>query len=117
MYQKADIILSEANDFKRKVTLQNPTKRMILITSIAKPSRLDPYLPDLLEKIVFPDHYFFTKDEILALILKYQASSIVCTQKDAVKLAQFGVNLSLLKLEILLQRDIYSEINQYLENF
>ena len=100
-YDLADLIIEEGRDFTRHVTIENPTKRMLLVSAISKPSRLDPYLPsDLVGKVVFKDHYMYHEKELEALLHQYDASSILTTQKDAVKMATFNLPLSILKLHL-----------------
>ncbi len=113
----ASLVLKENVDFKREVKIKNPTKRMILITAISKPKRLDPFLPKVIEKIYFPDHYDFKKDEIVKLIEKYKASSILTTQKDAVKMEKFNLPLSILELEIKIEEKILKKCDDFIYNF
>ena len=117
MYKSANFILEESTHIKRKTVLKNPTDKMILITAIARASRLDPYLPELVAKYSFPDHHFFTYQEIVALVTKHEASSIVCTQKDAVKLEAFGFALSILELDITLSDQLFEKIDLYANRF
>ena len=106
-YKYADLILKEDIDFIRKTKIINPTKNMILITAISKPERLNQFLPkNIIEKIYFPDHYFFTKDELENLIKKYNATSILTTEKDLVKMDKFNLSISLLKLDIEIKTSI-----------
>lgn len=113
----ASLILQENIDFKREVKIKNPTKRMILITAISKPKRLDSFLPEVVEKIYFPDHYNFKKEEIVKLIYKYNASSILTTQKDAVKMEKFNLPLSILELEIKIEEKILKKCDDFIYNF
>ncbi len=116
-YNMVDLLLEEDIDFKREVEIKNPTKRMILITAISKPERLDIFLPDVLEKIYFPDHYSYNKKELEKLIDKYSATSILTTTKDAVKMQDFSLNLSILELKLILKDNIYERIDSFLERF
>ncbi len=114
----ADIVAIEGKDFKREVKIENPTDRMILITAISKPKRLDPYLPkNTITKIYFPDHYSFDKKELQQLIRKYNATSILTTEKDAVKMENFALNLSLLKLSIKIEEPILKKCDNFIDNF
>jgi tetraacyldisaccharide 4'-kinase len=116
-YKNADFIIDEKKDIKRVVTLNNPTKNMILITAIAKPQRLDEFLPKLDAKYTFKDHYDFKEDEVLKLVKKHNATSIVCTLKDSVKLDRFLVELSILDLEIELKVDLISKIDRWVDAY
>ncbi len=107
----------EEIDFKRKVKLHNPTSKMLLVTAISKPWRLDPYLPEVVGKETFIDHYEFNQEELEKLIKQYQATSIVTTQKDAVKMEKFDLNLSIMQLSLEISDTMSQLINQYIENY
>lgn len=97
----ADINLKEERDFKRKVKIKNKTEKMLLITAISNPKRLNQFLPkETIGKIYLPDHSYFSKQEIEELLRKYTPTSILCTQKDEVKLKDMGFDLSVMILEI-----------------
>jgi len=98
----ADLILAEGRDFKRVVKCVDCNKPMILVTAIANPQRLDPYLPkDLIKgKFILPDHSWFERKEIEAEMKKFGVDKILTTEKDAVKLEKFGFNMAILQLEI-----------------
>lgn len=104
-------LIREGRDFERKVELQNRTEKMVLITAISKPERLDSYLKkeglDDIDKWVFPDHYNFNFSEIESIYRGY--TSILTTEKDSVKLTRFGFPLSILQLEIDLKGDIFEK--------
>ncbi len=118
LYRSADLVLKENYDFKRVVKVSNPTKEMILITGISKPKRLDVFLPDgVKKKIYFEDHHIFTKLELETLAKKYKASSILTTQKDAVKMEKFNLNLCILELRLEIKDEIKNKINTFLTNF
>lgn len=136
------LILKEGKDFVRNVHITNPTPKMLLLTAIANPSRLDAFLPPtltestltessltkstpqhtqnqttpnhcLIGKIAFSDHHHFTRLELLDLLARYKPSSILTTQKDAVKLQNFGLELSIMELEL----DIAPHILERLRHF
>ncbi len=118
-YKKANIIATEDIDFQREVKITNKTDKMILITAISKPERLDKYLPKkgIIKKIYFKDHYNFNKIELLNLIKKYGATSILTTTKDAVKMENFKFNLSILNLHIMIKPYILENIDEFIDNF
>jgi tetraacyldisaccharide 4'-kinase len=92
--------VKEGRDFVRRVTLQNPTEKMVLVTAISKPERLNRFLPDNISKHHFPDHYKFSKNELTEIIKMENATSIVTTEKDFVKMEEYNLPISLLKLEV-----------------
>jgi tetraacyldisaccharide 4'-kinase len=105
----------EDKDFKRDVTIKNPTKKMVLLTAIAKPNRLDPFLPkEVVARYYFEDHHSFSKDEIKAIYDKEQPTSFLVTLKDYVKLKEFDFEYSLLDLDLELDKKLLLDIKNYL---
>jgi len=117
LYKKADLIAIEDRDFRREVEIKNPTDRMVLVTAISKPQRLDKYLPSFIEKVYYPDHYTYSGNELEAILRKYSADSILTTQKDAVKMDDFRIDLSILELNMTLEPYIYEKVNKYIKDF
>jgi len=93
-------LLRDGIDFKRVVELKNATKKMSLVTAIARPQRLDTFLPKVVSKNYFPDHHSFLKEELEEILMRDNADSLLVTYKDFVKVESFGLPLSLLDLEI-----------------
>ena len=115
LYKKADLVVLEGHDFVRHVEVQSPSEKMLLVTAIAKPSRLDAYLPEnVIAKVTFEDHYMYNEKELLDLLHEHQATSILTTQKDAVKMATFDLPLSLLKLDVEISPETKAKINTLL---
>jgi len=111
---KDAIIIKEDEDFFRKVSILDASEKMILITAISKPWRLDKWLPStVIEKKYFPDHYAFEKKEISEIFERSGATSIVTTPKDAVKMEGFNLPLSIMELDIEVSADIISLIKTY----
>lgn len=116
-YKKADLLIIEDIDFQREVNMKNPTDRMVLVTAISKPQRLNRYLPDFIEKVYYPDHYNYSGTELEAILRKYSADSILTTRKDAVKMEEFPIDLSILELNLVLKPYIYESVNKYIKDF
>lgn len=115
LYQDADAIISEGEDFVRHVEVLNPTERMLLVTAISKPSRLDAYLPQhVIAKVSYEDHYMYNEKELESLLHEHNATSILTTQKDAVKMSTFDLPLSILKLDIEIFPETKAKINALL---
>ncbi|RVZ93637.1 tetraacyldisaccharide 4'-kinase, partial [Helicobacter pylori] len=56
-YKEAHLVITEDKDYQRITSITNPTKRMLLVTAIANPSRLDAFLPkEVVKKLYFKDH-------------------------------------------------------------
>lgn len=107
---KFAMVLQEDKDFKRITTLKNPTSKMSLVTAIARPQRLEPYLPEVVSKHYFEDHHNFTKEELEAILQEDNSESLLVTFKDFVKIEKFGLPLSLLDLELDLKSAKISEL-------
>ncbi len=104
----ADIVLVEDVDFVRRVSFSNLTPRMLLVTAISNPQRLDRYLPDgVVGRHYLPDHSYFDEESIREMMYDSQADSLLVTQKDMVKMLDFKLPLSIIELKL----DIYKEIN------
>jgi len=110
---KKCVILEEGIDFKRVVTLKDKCDKMSLVTAIARPSRLDTYLPDIVNKNYFEDHHAFVKEELQEILRRDEADSLLVTYKDFVKMESFGIPLSLLDLEIKVEKKVFTLINIY----
>jgi len=112
----ADLQLREGREYRRRVRLSDPTERMLLVTSIARPDRLDPWLPpELLGRITLPDHAWFDGEKLHALMKAYGAESLLVTEKDAVKLEKFQLPLSRLKLQLEIDHGVRDAVDRYLK--
>ncbi|AXX89832.1 tetraacyldisaccharide 4'-kinase [Arcobacter suis] len=124
-YAQADIELLEGTDFKRVINIKKDGKiselpaKTILITAISKPKRLLEYLPKDIKMISFPDHYSFTKEDILKIQEENKDYSIITTGKDFVKLKEFKIkNLYLMDLEIEINEKVdFSLMEEYINSF
>jgi len=87
---------------------------MLLVTAIANPQRLEPYLPDGLIKgrVVLPDHAWFEREQIEEEMKKAGVKRILTTEKDLVKLEGFGFETALLKLRLDLDPHIYESVER-----
>lgn len=114
----ANLILTEDEDFTRKVTLSNPTPKMVLVTAIANATRLDQYLPkEVIKKEIFPDHHPFSKKELVDILEKTDATSILTTRKDWVKMQDFHLPLSFLELDFQIHLHVKQKIDKYIEEY
>lgn len=110
---KKVIAIKENDSFTRHVAVSNPTRKMVLVTAIARPERLDPYLPEVVEKIYFEDHHFFTQGELEAIMERTGAASLLVTQKDFVKMSSFNLNLSCMELTLELDEALITTVKDY----
>lgn len=113
------IILKEGVDFVRKVRVDNPSSKMLLLTAIANPSRLESFLQDysqnILGKITLKDHATFEKDACEKWLKSSGATSILTTQKDEVKLESFGLPLSIMRLDLEVKIEVLEPIINYID--
>ncbi len=110
---KQVIMLYEGKSFQRSVKVTNPTSKMVLVTAIARPERLDPYLPVTIEKVYFEDHHFFTQGELEAIIARTEATSLLVTSKDFVKMSSMNLNISVLELSLELDETLIKTLKEY----
>ncbi|MCD6172234.1 MAG: tetraacyldisaccharide 4'-kinase [Sulfurimonas sp.] len=111
---KEAYILKDGVDFKRVVELKDKYAKMSLVTAIARPQRLDEFLPSVVAKNYFEDHHSFTKDELEKILLKDGSDSLLVTYKDFVKVQSFGLPLSLLDLHVEVDEKVFKIIDNYI---
>ena len=113
----ADIVAKEGEIFVRKVSFEDLTERMILVTAISNPARLDKYLPDnIIKKIYLEDHAYFDESMLRKVLTDNNATSLLCTSKDRVKMSGFKLAISEMKLKLEIKDEIFIKINKYIEN-
>ncbi|AKT92362.1 tetraacyldisaccharide 4'-kinase [Campylobacter gracilis] len=88
--------------------------RTILISAIAKPWRLERFLPLAKAHAFFPDHYDFKKEQILELLRREDAEHILCTAKDYVKLRDLSAEISVILLNLKLSENFIRKIQNYI---
>jgi tetraacyldisaccharide 4'-kinase len=111
---KEAVQIEEGRDFTRRVKISNPKEKMVLVTGISKPQRLDSYLDArVVEKFYFPDHHPFEEEELNDILSKTQAQSLLVTRKDAVKMEAFSLALSYLELELEVDEKIHQSVQEY----
>lgn len=113
----ADIVAREGRDFTRVVEIDQPRSKMLLVTAIANPQRLERYLPKAVEgKVYLRDHAYFDEGEIKKVMEEYGADSVLCTSKDRVKMHDFDLPISELKLKLNIEDDIIEKIQSYIQS-
>jgi tetraacyldisaccharide 4'-kinase len=114
--KKADLILHEDIDFKREVECLNCSDKMVLVTAISNPKRLDAFLPEgVVDKLYFDDHAYFDLDKIMQKLNKHKAQKVLVTQKDYVKMQNFKLQVALLKLKLQIKNEHLKKIEDYLD--
>jgi len=114
----ADMILKEEEDFKRVVSFENLTERMVLVTAISNPTRLDKYLPDgVVKKVYLDDHSYFNEARLKTILKDANADSLLCTSKDRVKMEGFKLAISEMKLKLEIKEKVFNKIEDYIEGY
>ncbi len=114
----ADVIVKEDDDFKRVVSFEDLRERMVLVTAISNPVRLDRYLPEgVVEKVYLEDHAYFDEQRLKTILEEQNASSLLCTSKDKVKMAGFKLAISEMKLKLEIKDEIFMKIEDYIQNY
>ena len=116
--RKADVIAKEGKAFTRLVSIENARDKMVLVTAISNPKRLDAYLPkNVVKKIYYDDHAYFDEAVLQKILEENQASSILCTSKDRVKMQGFKLSISEMKLELEIKNEIWTQVDAYVEGY
>ncbi|WP_201352987.1 tetraacyldisaccharide 4'-kinase [Hydrogenimonas urashimensis] len=115
----ADLVLVEGRDFERIVTCEGCDEPMLLVTAIANPQRLEPFLPKgrIKGRLIRPDHAWFDTNEIERAMQIAGVKKILTTQKDAVKLETSGFDMALLTLRLRIEPTVFDAIERYVERF
>ncbi|MBU1658083.1 tetraacyldisaccharide 4'-kinase [bacterium] len=108
-------ILRDGIDFKRVVELKNKSDKMSLLTAIARPARLNQFLPDVVSKNYFEDHHSFVRSELTDILERDGSDSLLVTYKDFVKVEFFNLPLSILDLHMEVDEHVFESINIYRE--
>ena len=114
----ADLRLKEGREYRREVSVEGATERMVLATSIARPERLEPWLPpQVVARHILPDHGWFDPATLRGLLEKHRAQSLLVTEKDAVKLEPFQLPLSRLKLQLRIDPAVLETVDRYVKEY
>lgn len=114
-YSEADLILKEGVDYTRVVGVENESERMLLITAIANPMRLNEFLPQVVGRVYYPDHSSFDFSELERKMQEHNATSLLVTSKDYVKLECSSLPISLLTLKLRVDEEIIKIIQNYIK--
>ncbi len=117
-YKEAHLIITEDKDYQRITSISHPTKRMLLVTAIANPSRLDAFLPkEVVKKLYFKDHAPFNLELLEKEFYQNNATSLLVTSKDLVKLQDCSLPLSVLDLKLEICPKVLEEIDRYILSY
>jgi len=114
----ADIVAKEGEAFHRDVVFENLQPAMVLVTAISNPHRLDAYLPEgVVHKVYLEDHAYFEEEKLKILLSDYGAQSLLVTEKDAVKMQDFKLPISEMKLKLQIQEAIFTQVDEYIKGY
>jgi len=112
----ANLVLKEGEDYHRVVEYENLTQSMMLTTAISNPKRLDKYLPKgVVDRYILEDHAYFDEEVLKEQMKAKNITSLLVTQKDAVKLSDFKLPLSIMKLKLEIRNSVYESIDKYIQ--
>jgi len=114
---KKAVVVEEGRDFSRRVVIRDAAPRMALVTAIARPERLEPYLPEVVSRHYFPDHHFFTRGELLEILEKTGADALLVTYKDYVKMRDFSLPLALMDLTLEIDGALAEGVDHYIRTY
>jgi len=118
MNVNADLLLKEERDFSRVVSLEDLSSKMLLVTAISNPGRLDLYLPKgVVGKVTLEDHAYFNEKALMHQMQEYGAETLLVTEKDAVKMMDFKLPLSKMKLKLEIKDEVFTLIDQYIQTY
>jgi len=116
--KKADVIAKEGKAFVRHVSIENRSDKMVLVTAISNPKRLNAYLPkNVVKKIYYDDHAYFDEIVLQKILKENYATSILCTSKDKVKMQGFKLPISEMKLKLEIKDEIWTQVDAYVEGY
>ncbi len=114
----SNINLYENLDFKRVVKIENKTDKMLLVTAISNPERLESYLPEnVVEKFYLEDHAYFNEQKLKEKLLISGASSLLVTEKDEVKMKAFKLPLSVMQLKLQINDETLEKVDKYIREY
>lgn len=113
----ADMTIKEERDFTRNVKIEDATERMVLVTAISNPKRLDVFLPKgVVHKVYYDDHAYFDEATLKKLLVEHNGTSLLCTSKDKVKLEDFELPISEMKLKLEINEEIFTQVDEYIHS-
>jgi len=117
----SDLNLYEGVDFIREVSFQNETPKMLLVTAISNPERLRPFLVAKSRTVVgeyfLEDHAYFDETLLRKKMLALGATSLLVTEKDAVKMRGFQLPLSIMALKLQIKSTVFKKIDAYVGEY
>ena len=114
----ADCIVQEERDFKRVVQLDPFDGNVLLVTAIANPSRLEPYLPaNVVGRFYLEDHAYFDEQQLAQKMEEVGAEVLLVTEKDAVKMAEFKLPIVQMRLKLEINLPVLQQVDTYIKTY
>jgi tetraacyldisaccharide 4'-kinase len=114
----ADIVAKEGVTFHRDVVFENLQPAMVLVTAISNPTRLDAYLPEgVVHKVYLEDHAYFEEEKLKILLSDHKSQSLLVTEKDVVKMRDFKLPISEMKLKLQIQETVFTQVDKYIKGY
>ena len=114
----AHSVLQEERDFKRVVRVDPFEEKLLLVTAIANPSRLEPYLPEnVVGRFYLEDHAYFDECQLEEKMREVGADALLVTQKDAVKMDTFKLPVVQMRLKLEIEDAILQGIDSYIKKY
>lgn len=98
-YKFANFI-PQKDDIKQTFEIINKKEKMFLVSAIAKPFRLNDFKNLCIGSKFYSDHFEFCEDELKKILKQSGANSILVTQKDFVKMQNFDIEISVIKMKL-----------------
>lgn len=117
--KRANFIAVENTHFTRfsHIKDEQSVENALLLSAIAKPFRLYEYFSKAKSCEFFADHHKFTREEIEKLLKERNCEALLLTQKDFVKVREFGFKCHIIELEIKLSLEFKQAILDYVKDF
>ena len=110
---KEVLLVKEGRDFYRETKIVDEKEKLSLVTAIARPERLESFLPEVVSKNYFADHYHFEKEELEEILKRDGSDALLVTYKDFVKIESYELPLALLDLDMKVDEKILQSVRDY----
>ncbi|WP_457597009.1 tetraacyldisaccharide 4'-kinase [Hydrogenimonas sp.] len=113
--RRADRVVVEGRDFRRVVVCEGcDGEPLMLLTAIARPERLEPYLPgNVVGRLTLPDHAWFDEERVREAMKRCGAEKLLVTEKDLVKLEEWPLEKAVLRLNLDLEESVAGDVEAY----
>ncbi len=71
----------------------------------------------MIQKVYLQDHAYFEEESLKELMQECRAESLLVTQKDAVKMKDFKLPISEMKLKLEIEDNVFIQVETYIKNY